>query len=60
LGPVRPLLHELAQQLPRDDVSTRGVALLELLVCSPMSALYGAEPERLKREIGRVRYLLMS
>jgi len=25
-----------------------------------MSALYGTEPERLKREVGRVRYLLMS
>ena len=60
VGPVRPLLHELAQRLPRDDVATRGVALLELLISSPMSALYGAEPERLKREVGRVRYLLMS
>ena len=60
VGPVRPQLHELAQQLPRDDVSIRGVALLELLISSPMSALYGAEPEQLKREVGRVRYLLMS
>ncbi len=58
MGPVRPLVHELAQQLPRDDVSIRGVALLELLISSPMSALYGREPERLKREVGRVRYLL--
>ena len=60
VGPARPLLHDLAQQLPRDDVSSCGVALLELLISSPMSALYGAEPERLKREVGRVRYLLMS
>ena len=60
VGPVRPLLHELAQQLPRDDVSTRGVALLELLISSPMSALYGTEPEQLKRELGRARYLLLS
>jgi hypothetical protein len=60
VGPVRPQLHELAQQLARDDVSTRGVALLELLISSPMSALYGSEPERLKREVGRARYLLVS
>jgi hypothetical protein len=60
VGPVRPQLHELAQQLVRDDVSTRGVALLELLISSPMSALYGSEPERLKREVGRARYLLVS
>lgn len=60
VGPVRPLLHELAPRLLRGDASIRGVALLELLISSPMSALYGAEPERLKREVGRVRYLLMS
>ena len=60
VGPLRPQLHELAQQLPSNDLSTRGVALLELLISSPMSALYGADPERLKREVGRVRYLLLS
>ena len=60
VGPLRPQLHELAQQLPRDDVSARGVALLELLISSPTSALYGAEPDRLRREVGRVRYLLLS
>ena len=60
VGPLRPQLHELAQQLPSNDASTRGVALLELLISSPMSALYGADSERLKREVGRVRYLLLS
>ena len=60
VGPLRPQLHELAQQLARDDVSARGVALLELLISSPLSVLYGAEPDRLRREIGRVRYLLLS
>jgi len=58
--PLRPLLRELAQQLARDDVSPAGVALLELLISSPLSALYGAEPDRLRREVGRVRYLLLS
>ena len=60
LEPARPQLQELAQTLPRHDVSIRGVALLELLITSPMSPLYGAEPDRLKRELGRVRYLLRS
>jgi hypothetical protein len=58
VGPVRPQLQALAQQLARDAVSIRGVALLELLISSPLSALYGTEPELLKREVGRVRYLL--
>ena len=60
VGQLRPQLHELAQQLSYDDVSTRGVALVELLISSPMSALYGADAERLNRELGRVRYLLLS
>jgi hypothetical protein len=60
VGPLRPQLRELAQQLERDDVSARGMALLELLISSPLSPLYGAEPDRLRREVGRVRYLLLS
>ena len=60
VGPLRPQLHELAQQLACDHVSARGVASLELLISSPTSALYGAEPDRLRREVGRVRYLLLS
>ena len=40
----------------RDDASIRGVALLELLISSPMSALYGAEPDRLTTG-GRARPL---
>jgi hypothetical protein len=60
LEPVRPLLREIALALPRDDASIRGVARLELLISAPTSALYDGEPDRLRREVGRVRYLLMS
>jgi hypothetical protein len=57
-GPVRPQLHELAARLSDSDMAPRGVAVAELLVSSPMSALYGSEPELLRREVGRVRYLM--
>jgi hypothetical protein len=60
VDPVRPWLHEIAGALGHDDVSVRGVARLELLITSPMSALYGADPDQLRREVGRVRYLLWS
>ena len=60
VDPMRPWLHEIAVALGHDDVSVRGVARLELLIISPMSALYGADPDQLRREVGRVRYLLWS
>jgi hypothetical protein len=56
--PVIVQLEEIADLLRADGAPTRGVALAELLLCSPDSALYGSQPDRLRREPGRVRYLL--
>jgi hypothetical protein len=58
--PVRPQLRELAARLEDDDVSVRGVAAAERLVSSPCSPLYGPDPDALRREVGRARYLLCS
>jgi hypothetical protein len=60
LEPVRPLLHEIALALPDGEASVRGAARLEPLISAPMSPLYGGEPDRLRREVGRVGYLLWS
>jgi hypothetical protein len=53
-----PQLHELARLLRRDSVSSCGVALTEQLLSSPESPLYGSEPELLRQELGRARFLL--
>ena len=53
-----PQLHELACLLRRGRVSARAVAVTEQLLASPESPLYGSEPELLREELRRVRYLL--
>jgi hypothetical protein len=54
---LAPQLHELTYRLRQQQVSCRGVALIEELICSPGSPLYGTDPDELARELGRVRYL---
>ena len=58
LRPVVPELREVGRLLRADHASVRGVALIEWLVTSGESPLYGAELQPLLRELGRARYLL--
>ena len=61
VDPLRLQIEELARRLRCDqDLSVRGVALVEQLISAPRSALYGPDPDRLRRELGRARYLLGS
>lgn len=68
-----PLLHELADRrviravtpelrevaaLLRNGPALRGVALVEWLLTSPTTPLYGSDVEPLRRELRRARYLL--
>jgi hypothetical protein len=53
-----PLLRQLASLLREDSPDVRGVAMVEWLLTSPATPLYGTEVEPLRRELGRARYLL--
>ena len=53
---LAPQLRELMHRLRQEQVSCRGVALVEELISSPGSPLYGTDPDELARELGRVRY----
>ena len=50
-------LDEIQRQMEAGDVSARAVALVEQLLSSPTSPLYGTDAGELKRQLGRVRYL---
>jgi hypothetical protein len=50
-------LLELMWMLRMRHVSARAVALVEQLLSSPGSPLYGDDADLLRRELGRVRYL---
>jgi hypothetical protein len=52
-----PELRQVAALL-RDGPAVRGVALVEWLLSSPATPLYGMEVEPLRQELVRVRYLL--
>jgi hypothetical protein len=52
-----PELRQVASLL-RDRPDVRGVALVEWLLSSPATPLYGFELEPLRRELWRARYLL--
>jgi hypothetical protein len=54
---VGPELCEVASLL-RSDPAVRGVALVEWLLTSPASPLYGHEVESLRQELRRARYHL--
>jgi hypothetical protein len=60
LAAVEPQLRELARSLHADGAGVRGVALLDRLITSGSSPLYGARVEPLRDELGRIRYLLGS
>jgi hypothetical protein len=55
---LAPLLWEVATLLRSDVCSVPGVALTEHLVTYGSSALYGADADALRRELGRIRMLL--
>jgi hypothetical protein len=52
-----PQLRQVASLL-RDSPDVRGVALVDWLLSSPATPLYGFELEPLRRELWRARYLL--
>jgi hypothetical protein len=51
-------LRQIASLLRGDGPCVRGVAAVQLLLTSPVTPLYGRQVEPLRRELGRVRYLL--
>ena len=55
---VAPQLRETACLVRAGDPPAPGVALVERLVTSGTSPLYGSEVEQLRQELGRARYLL--
>jgi hypothetical protein len=55
---VVPQLREIARLLRSESPALRGVALVERLMTSGTSALYAADDESLRQELGRARYLL--
>ena len=58
LRQVAPELREVGRLLRDDRASVRGVALVEWLMTSGESPLYGAQLQLLRQELGRARYLL--
>jgi len=54
---VAPDLREVASLL-RGDPAVQGVALVEWLLTSPATPLYGSELEPLREELRRARYLM--
>jgi hypothetical protein len=54
---VAPDLHEVASLL-RGAPAAQGVALVEWLLTSPATPLYGSEIEPLRAELRRARYLM--
>jgi hypothetical protein len=55
---VGPQLREIAGLLRTDAPPLRGVALVERLMASGLSPLYGGDVEPLREELGRARFLL--
>ena len=60
LRPVGPQVRDVARLLRGNQASVRGVALVEWLLTSGESPLYGAQLQPLRRELGRARYLLSA
>jgi hypothetical protein len=60
LAAVEPELRDLVGSLQADGAGVRGVALLDRLITSGSSPLYGARVGPLRDELGRIRYLLGS
>ena len=59
---IRAAAPELGQvaALLRADPAVRGVALVEWLLTSPATPLYGSEVEPLRQELRRARFLLIA
>lgn len=57
---VEPQLRELADLLRADGAGVRGVALVEYLITTGVSSLYGERVGPLRDELGRARHLLGS
>ncbi len=59
LAAVEPQLRDLVPLLRADGAGIRGIALLDRLITSGMSPLYGERVAPLRDELGRIRYLLI-
>lgn len=57
---LEPELRDLVRLLRAYGVDVRGVALLDRLITSGTSPLYGSQVGPLRDELGRIRYLLGS
>ena len=58
---TRETAHAVTRLVRDPRTSVRGVALLDRLVCGGYSsALYAGCPDRLARELGRIRFLLQA
>jgi hypothetical protein len=57
---VAPELEGTAQALRRSDAGVRGIALSERLLTGHDSPLYADDADRLREELGRVRFLLRA
>jgi hypothetical protein len=57
VGDATRELAEIQRRLEAGDMAAPAVALVEQLISSPMSPLYGSDAGELKRELARVRYL---
>ena len=58
LHEVEPEVRRLAEQLRGEPSGARAVALVERLLTSGMSPLYGRDAEVLREELRRLQYLL--
>lgn len=58
IRPAAPLFREVAALLRGSEPAVRGVALVEWLITSPVTPLYGFEAELVLQEAARARYLL--
>jgi hypothetical protein len=55
---VAPELSAIAERLATAEPAVQGVALMEQLLRNGRSPLYGSDPDTLRRELGRARFLL--
>lgn len=60
LAAVEPQLLDVARLLDAEGAGVRGIAMLDRLITSGTSPLYGSRVEPLRDELGRIRYLLGS
>jgi hypothetical protein len=58
--PIVPELRELAELIRNETSAVAGVALVERLLTSPASPLYGTDAHTLREQLARARYRLLA